>query len=216
MNSISNIAFLAQLEGVVRKYPNLTIKCIEGILFLKGIVDVPNDNGDIVGSFLIEIHSTPKFPYRFPKVFETGGMIPNEADWHKYADGSLCFTVEADEILKARTGVKLTMFIEQQVVPFLANHIYRKEKGCYKNEDYKHGIAGIAQFYATLLQTSDYKKWITYTDYVFRNKPYKKDRNRYCFCGRNQKFKKCHKIVFDILRDIGEEQVIKDLNNIIR
>ena len=206
--------FCAQLEEVVSKYPNLAIKSSECGKYLKGIVDVPSDKGDVVGSFLIEIHFTSKFPYRFPKVLETGGVIPCEADWHKYTDESLCLTVEAEEILICKAGITLTQFLTNQVIPFFANHIHRKENGTYKNGDYGHGATGTFEFYATLLKTEDIEQWVDYFEFVFRSKTFQNDRNLPCFCGSPLKFKNCHKLIFNSFREIGEEQVIKDFKNI--
>ena len=206
--------FCFQLDEVISSYPNLAIKNAGEQKYLKGILDVPNDIGEIVGSFLIEIRFSAKFPYRFPHVYETGGIIPNEADWHKYTDHRCCLTVEADEIVKCKNRITLKEFIGKHVVAFLANYIYRKETGGYKNGDYGHWILGPFQFYSHLLKTSDSQLWIQYFQNVFRHTLYKKDRNEKCFCGSNIAFKKCHKVVFDTLREIGEEQVSKDFINI--
>jgi hypothetical protein len=79
-----------QLQKVVLKYPNLLIIDHEGCKFLKGILDIPSDDGSIVRSYSIEIKHTKSYPYRFPVVYEVGGDIPNEADFHKYGDGRCC------------------------------------------------------------------------------------------------------------------------------
>ncbi|HEX8332000.1 MAG TPA: hypothetical protein VF622_05215 [Segetibacter sp.] len=208
--------FCNQLEDLINTYPNLAIKESGGEKYVKGILDVPNDLGDTVGSFLIEIRFAPKFPFRFPDVYEVGGIIPNEADWHKYPDHRCCLTVEPDEILKCKNSITLKEFVANHVFAFLANYIYRKETGVYKNGDYGHWIIGIHQFYSELLKTKDYNLWLVYFENVFRHKPYKKDRNVKCFCESDLIFKKCHKLVFDTLREIGEEQVLKDFKTIIK
>ena len=73
-------AFCNQLGGVIEKYPNLSIKVKDERKILKGILDIPNDDLNIIGSYFIEIHFTNLFPFRFPKLFEIGGDIPSRID----------------------------------------------------------------------------------------------------------------------------------------
>lgn len=203
--------FCFQLKQVVVKYPDLRIRETEGIKYLKGILNIPDDDGNIVGNFLIEVHLAKDFPYRFPYLLEIGGLIPNEADWHKYSNSGCCITVDAKEKLVCRNGLHLIEFIETHAIGFFANFIFRKENGHYKNGDYGHGIIGLDQFYTEILKTPNRKLWWRYFENVFKNLSYNNNRNDPCFCDSGKKFKHCHKIVFNDLREIGEDQVLKDL-----
>lgn len=207
--------FCDQLNEAISKYPNLRIKERYGLNYLKGTLDIPDDEGTIVGSFLIELHFADKFPYRFPLLFETGGIIPNEADWHKYQNSSCCITVTAKEILLCRNGLSVISFIEIHAIAFFANFIYRKANGIYKNGDYGHGIIGLKQFYADLFKTNDQNLWFQYFKNVFRNLSYNNKRNEPCFCNSGKKFKVCHNIIFETLSEIGEKQVTSDLKIIL-
>lgn len=214
LDSYSN--FSQQLNDVVKKYPNLTIKSKNGISYLKGILDITNDENIDVGSFSIEIKWKAGFPYCFPILFEVGNDIPNIDDWHKYADSSCCITVEADEILECKNGITLLQFIKNHAFPHLANQLYRKKFGTYKNGEFSHGISGIIQYYNGLMKTSNSEKWIEYFDIAFRGKKIKCGRNDLCFCGSKDKYKKCHNKVFETLHSIGYKQVLKDLKMIIK
>lgn len=207
--------FCSQLRNVVTQFPNLRIKEINGVQYLKGILDIPNDEGDIVGSFLIELHFSKGFPYRFPILLETGGVIPNEADWHKYQNSACCITVGAEEILFCKNGLSLNDFIEKHAIAFFANFIYRKVNGVYKNGEYGHWMLGPKQFYTELLKTEEQKVWLLYFDNVFEGLKYNHERNHHCFCGSGKKFKSCHRIIFNTLKDIGRHQVASDFKEII-
>lgn len=215
LNSL--VLFSNQLVDVVQKYPNLKIlKDAEGVSYVQGILDIPNDINEIAGHFLIEVHCSEGFPNRFPILFETGGEIPIEADWHKYKDGSCCITVWPDEVLKCKNGISVLFFIEKYAIPYFANQIHKKQTGEYKNGEYAHGIKGISQFYETLLKTSDKELWIQYFKNVFRNLKVPIGRNDMCFCGSEEKYKNCHLDVFMTLRQIGEKRIVNDFNLIIK
>ena len=208
--------FQEQLKAVIRKYPNLAIKEKNGCNYLKGILDIYNDKFEVVGNFLVEIHYKEGFPFRFPTLYEVGGIIPHHPDWHKYNDGSCCITVEPAEILKCKHGITVLEYIEQQAIPFLANFIHRKVIGFYKNGEYSHGPSGLVEFYSGLLKTSDRELWVKYFKYTFRNENFDDSRNKLCFCGSNKKYKRCHLMIFETFQSIGELQVLKDFKNIIK
>ena len=204
--------YCSQLDEVTKKYRNLKPRLDEkGLTYLKGILDIPNDSGEIEGSFLIEIHFKSGFPYRFPELFETGGIIPKEADWHKYANGSCCITVPPDEILKCRNGITVLHFVTQFAVPYFANYLYRIREGRYLNGEYAHNVLGLAQFYTDLLGTSDQTKWVHYFKCTFHNEKVGCERNDQCFCNSGKKYKHCHLEAFNNLRLIGEQVVKNDL-----
>ena len=98
-----NEEFTKQIESFNKEYPNIQKKTVSGYSYLKGILDIPDDEGNIVGAFSIEIHPSKDFPYAFPILTEVGGEIPCEADWHKYQDNSCCLTVPAKEKLLCST-----------------------------------------------------------------------------------------------------------------
>ena len=205
--------FNEQLKDAIRKYPNLKIhQDNEGISYLKGILDIPNDFHEIVGHFLVEVRYSEKFPFRFPILFETGGEIPNDANSHKYKDSSCCITVLSDEILKCKNGIIVSLFIEKYAIPYFANYIYKKQIGEYKNGEYAHGVIGNCQFYEALMKTDNRDLWIQYYKTAFRNLKVECGRNDPCFCGSGIKFKQCHAEVFNKLWQIGEIQIRNDFN----
>lgn len=207
-----NQLFKKELLPVLEKYPNLVIKNKKGKDFLKGILDIPDASGAVVGCFLVEIHSTEKFPYRFPKLFEVGGDIQNSPDWHKYDDNSCCLTVEQEEIIICQHGITILTFIETIVKPYFANQLYRKKEGVYLNE-YPHGFAGVKLFYTELFKSSDYTLWYQCSESAFVK--CKIGRNNKCYCNSGQKFKYCHLPVEERLHILGKDKVLSDINQIV-
>jgi hypothetical protein len=211
--------FCEQLNDAVRLYPNLKIcQTDSGLSFLKGVLDIPNDVNQIVGSFAIEIYFWDDFPYGFPLLFEVGGIIPNEAGWHKYAGGlgNCCITAKPDEVLKCKNGISVPLFIEKHAIPYFANQIHRMITGKYKNGEYSHNVKGFPDYYESLLKTNNRDLWLQYFKYAFRNLKVECERNDICFCGSGKKYKQCHLEVFITLQKIGEKQVTNDFNNIFK
>jgi hypothetical protein len=207
--------FCSQLHSVLEKYPNLK-ECMFGSeKGLKGILDIPDDKGRIIGSFLIVIRFSNNFPYQFPILYEVGGDIPNNPNWHKYEDESCCITVAPDEILKCKQGLSALKFIESYAIPYFANQIYRRETSLYKNGDYAHGLQGIFQFYEENLG-NNIAQWINCYDFAFTKPTNSMNRNSICFCGSQQKYKRCHLQAVDFLKLIGQEQVCHDFNILFR
>ena len=207
-----NQHFQKELLTVVKSYPNLAVISVGQEDYLKGILDIPNNNGDVVGSFLIEIHSVEKFPYRFPKLYEVGGEIPIHPDWHKYNDNSCCLTVEPDEVIKCRYGITLIYFIENIAIPYFANQLYRKAEGNYLNE-YPHGYEGLRVFYAELFNDNNISAWLDYLKKAFDGN--KMRRNDKCYCLSGRKYKLCHLKVEEKLRVLGKNKILNDIQGIL-
>lgn len=204
-----NQLFKKEIPTVLKKYPNLAIKNKNGKDFLKGIIDIPDESGAAVGSFSVEIHSTEKFPYRFPKLYEVGGDIPNSPDWHKYNDNSCCLTVEQEEIILCHHGITILKFIETIVIPYFANQLYRKREGKYLNE-YPHGLAGVKVFYTELFRSTDFSAWYKCCESAFVKR--KIGRNDKCYCSSGQKFKNCHLPIEERLQILGKVKVLTEIN----
>ena len=215
MNSSNYKSYCDELNDVIKNYPGLSVTERDNKKILKGILDITNDDQNIIGHYLVEIHFSNGFPFRFPKLYEKGGAIPNHADWHKYDDHRCCITVLPDEIIKCKSGITIVEFIKRYCCSFFANHIHRKLTGNYLNGEYSHGKEGLEEFYTELLKTYDSKSWIKYIDHVFKGAIFSTERNDDCFCGSKDKFKKCHKLIFDKIWDIGRQQTVSDLKIIL-
>jgi len=206
-----NEQFQHELKDVSEKYPNLSIYKKNGLGYLKGILDIFDENGITFGQYSIEIHESEGYPYRYPKLYEVGGEIPSLPDWHKYDNDLCCLCVLQEEILSCQKGINLDFFIEKVAVPYFANQIYRNTEGHYLNE-YSHGLKAYLEFYTDLFKSGDIKQWELICDYCF-NRP-TLGRNEPCYCGSGEKFKKCHLYVEDALFVLGKERVMSDIKKL--
>lgn len=201
-----NSKFLQDIPALLQQYKNLRVVERQGLTepILRGIVDIPDDNRNIVGSYLIEVHSTLLYPKRFPRLFEVGGEIENTADWHKYSDGSCCITVEPDEIIKCHNDLSLLEFMNQYGVPYFLNQIHRKNFGYYLNGEYSHGIMAVSEFYCDLLGGTSKKDWVIWALMAFEGFPMPK-LYEVCSCGSKRSFKNCHYPRIQALKKLGKE-----------
>lgn len=202
-----NPLFDADIKATLKRYPALGIVKHGKERYLKGIFDICNKEKECLGSFAIEIKGSIGYPFEFPVAYEVGGDIPAEPDFHKYQDNSLCIDVRASEIMKCHSGITIVRFIENELIPFLANQLYRKEVGQYLNE-YSHGISGIREFYCELFKTDEVSLWIRCVKHAFS--PKEISRNDICYCGSGIKYKKCHKQTDEKLKQVGKEQILND------
>lgn len=203
----NNEIFNEQLESFVKEYPNFQMKTDSDHPYLKGILDIPDDEGSVAGSFSVEIHPTSDFPYAFPILYEVGGEIPCEANWHKYPDDSCCLTVRAKEKLICKNGITLVWFVQDIAIPYFANQLHKRQTGKYLQE-YSHGTDGIWEFYAELFHSRDSEVWKRCLDNTFGIG--KNERNGQCYCNSGKKYKKCHLPIENDVWKVGKEQIIKD------
>lgn len=208
--AVNNDAFNQQIGIFIKEYPNFYVKSNSYHSYLKGIVDIPDDDGNNAGAFSIEIHPSKDFPYAFPILYEVGDEIPSKADWHKYKDNSCCLTVPAKEKLLCKNGITLLWFVNNIVVPYFANQLYKKQTGHYMQE-YSHGSDGIREFYEEFFHSLDHRVWMRCLKNTFGSA--KSERNEECYCNSGKKYKKCHYLIENEARIIGKEQIMIDFKN---
>lgn len=205
--------FEAQLDETCKRYPHLHIKETSGRKFLRGTLDIKDSDGRVVQSFFVEIHYQQGFPFRFPRMFEIGGYIPDGADWHKYADGSCCITAEPIEIIECANGISVIEFIDKYAIPYFAHQVYRKEFGEYQKE-YAHGAKGLRQAYRDIMGTDNVLCWWEYARIAFGYRSLRLKRKDNCPCGSGRKYKHCHMKIFENLKKIGEEKFIEHISQL--
>ena len=205
--SIGYSTFITQLDESIAAYPSLNRINKAGKEILKGVIAVIDTDGRFWDEYEVEIHCSSNFPYEFPDLYETSNKIPKIGDWHIYEDTlSCCVKVKPEEIIRCRSGVTLTEYIREEVIPYLFNQTHRRVEGVYVNGEYSHGIKGIYEFYANILRTGDdIKKTIDLMLFVARNE--RPLRTSSCFCGNKTKFRHCHRDAFDKLKLVGKDNL---------
>lgn len=197
----ANTLFESEIARVLEKYPKLSIFPADNITILKGEVDLIDEFGEYRDTYSIEVHPVSEYPQKFPYVFESGGRLPWNADWHVYeSDGHCCIKVEPEEILICKRGITLLSFIEKQVMPFFFNQTFRRINGYFINER-SHGLLGVIEYYQDIFNEKHIAKLLRLMDFVLDNE--EPNRVSICFCGMKNKYRKCHRDAFRLIHEIG-------------
>lgn len=206
--------FNDQWDSISGKYVGLKIESHNSTPILSGTIDLVGLDGITDDQYKIEIHWRELYPFQFPLVYETGGRIPKNIDWHIYQEGgNCCIKARPEERLICRKGITLDTFITEQVIPYFYNQTFRRQNGYFYKER-KHGEVGNLEFYFEKLRTND----IDFVELCLKQttdfKGYKSTKK--CFCGSNRKYKKCHRSRVRQLSQLGRSYIESDLTIIQR
>lgn len=208
MASNMNIAyklFVEQAENAIGSFPQLHLAFEGDRPMLKGMLHIVDYEGKKWDDYEVEIKATEHFPNRFPDVFETSGKIPKIGDWHINEDTlTCCLTVPPEEIIKCRSGIHLTAFLTNEVLPYFFNQTHRRVEGYYVNGEYGHGIKGLLEYYSEKLNTIGNAEETATLLYLISKKD-RPDRTSFCFCGSNKKYRHCHKTAYENLKQVGDD-----------
>lgn len=208
--------FVSQLDEATMSFPSLQRVVVNGEEILKGSLSIIDKDGKHWEDYEVEIHVSEEFPYRFPRLFEVSGKIPRIADWHVYEDtGSCCVKILPEEVLRCKNGITVTEYIQEEVLPYLFNQTHRRTEGYYVNGEHSHGLRGIFEYYANILNTGDnIKLTVQLLRYIATND--RPARTAACFCGNGNKFRQCHRLAFDRIKPIGSAVLLDHAENIAR
>ena len=192
--------FKYQALKLVIKHPAFEIKYIGNDCTIHGVLFLNDYLGCEVDSYQIEIRRG-NYPKQYPLVFETGGRIPKNIEWHIYPDtGNCCFEIPAEELLHCKAGLTLIDFLEQIVMPYFYNQTYRQVNGFYYNE-HKHGLGVVFDYYRKIFNANSFLEIINLLDTISIIEP--PPRTSLCFCGSGLKYRKCHKQAYQKLKPLG-------------
>lgn len=190
----SRLIFIEQAKVICNNHPDLSWKfennkpCIIGKIHLLG-----NEN-KISDSYVIKIVWSQGYPYRFPLVYEIGGRIPVNIEWHIFeTDSHCCIKAFPEEIMLCRKGINLEWFIRSQLIPYLFNQSFRQENGYYYHER-SHGVKGTIESFADIFRTTNVSIILKLLSFLKEKREHKSTAK--CVCGSNSKYKKCHRRAF--------------------
>lgn len=197
--------FKEQATAVLEKYKELSFKNKDGIPCIFGSLVLTNDDGNLEDIYQIEIKAVADFPNHFPEVFETGGRIPRNVDWHIFeATGNCCIASPPEEIIICNSGLSLLSFIDNQVKNYFYSQIFRNQNGYFLKER-SHGSKGWIEFFEETFMTNNIFNIEFGLHQIIEGK--KIDRVSMCFCGSGKKYRKCHKKSYDILSKLNVDNI---------
>lgn len=170
---------------------------LQGSPAIVGDLILRDEAGTIIDRYSIKIVPNENYPTRFPWVFETGGRIPVNIDWHVFPDGHCCIKAIPEEILLCSRGITLLWFINEQLVPYFFNQKYREMNGFFLYER-SHGQLGTLEYFQDHFDTLNLPLILKLLKEVKNGKERKS--NSKCVCGSGRKFRKCHRRSLRTLR----------------
>lgn len=213
MNTLSEY-YRKEFNSIKEQFPNLYPKLENGLWELIGVIDVHDENGKYWDSYEVKIRFPPNYPKGTPTMFEIGGKIPPEADYHVNNDGSCCISVPAMEMIILKKGIRILDFIEKLAIPYLANQTFKRLTGKYANGEYGHGFFGTFEFYKSAFKTESMIEIMEGLMCIIKNTL--PTRNNPCFCGKNKKYKHCHLETVRYLRPVSNNILIQDFNTFLK
>lgn len=197
--------FKKEAVNIHEYFPTLTYSENEkGEPIISGELILSDEQGVFIDSFFIRIEPSEGFPFKFPFVFETGGRLPNNIDWHIFPDGHCCIKSMPEESIICKNGISLIMFIKEQVIPYFFNQKYREINGYYLRER-SHGYEGNIEFFKECFKTNNLNI-IARGLYLIKSKTVP-NRVEKCFCGSGIKYRKCHRETFRLLNSLSDEEL---------
>ncbi len=197
--------FEEQVTAVIEKYKELSFKIDDGIPCVFGLINLIDEKGNIEDTYKIEIKAVINYPYSFPLLFETGGRIPRNVDWHIFeVTGNCCIASPPEEFIICNSGLTLISFIENQVKNYFYSQIFRNQNGYFLKER-SHGSKGWIEFFEETFMTNNIFNIEFGLNQIVEGK--KIDRVSDCFCGSGKKYRKCHKKSYDVLSKLTDDNV---------
>ncbi len=162
-----------------------------GFPCIRGSIQLIESKKIVTDSYEVKIMWSQGYPFKFPLVFETGGRIPINLDWHVFeTDGHCCIKAIPEEMVLCKKGISLDWFISTQLVPYFFNQSFRQENGYYYHER-SHGIKGTLESFADIFKTTNVNSILNLLSVLKESSDYKATAK--CKCGSNRKYKKCHR-----------------------
>ncbi len=197
--------FRAEAIQISDAFPSLSFLEQDGKPIVAGELELIDAEGVKHGSYFIEIHAVEEYPYRFPFVFETGGRIPRNIDWHIFeSDGHCCVKNQPEEILLCKAGITLPVFIEKEVKPYFFNQLFREKNGYFLQER-SHGLLGELEFFFDLFKTKDLLRLYELISHVAKR--IEPSRTENCFCGSKEKYRRCHREAYRTTLQFTNEEL---------
>lgn len=209
-----NLAFRKAAETIEKDFPSLHyVEIDNAVPAVAGDLVLLDEVGGVLDTYQIVIKETQLFPKRFPFVYEVGGRIPHNIDWHVFNDGHCCIKSIPEEILLCKGGMSLPTFVREQVVPYFFNQKHREMHGFFLHER-SHGLRGNIEFFEDLFGTKDAQTILQWL--LFIKKRREPNRVNECFCGSGRKYRKCHREVYRKISGYTDEELNWFINMVLR
>ena len=136
----------------------------------------------------LELRIPLDFPHQLPRVFECGERIP--ADFHRYADGSLCLGSRLRLYCEVAQERSLLGYAQRCLIPYLYGWSYRERFGALPWGDLEHGHKAALGDYCQLLDAPDRESCFGLVHMLSLR--LRVANKRPCPCRSGQRLGRCH------------------------
>jgi hypothetical protein len=201
--------FESDLEKINELFPKLKLNRSENVSpFLEGKIDICDQEGLYWNTFEVKITMPVDYPFGVPRMQEVGNQIERIDDRHIDSDGWCCVAIPHALEMRAIRGLTIIEYLREFGYPYLVNQVFFQVEGRYAGFEYKHGFAGVIQFYQQLLQTQDKAVIARFLKgYINGHLPRYLDR---CWCGSNRTYRKCHVTAINRLKSLNKKRISFD------
>ena len=141
--------------------------------------------------FSIEILLLSDYPESIPEVFEVGGRIPRVLDRHCYeASGAACVLLPEERWKVSPKGSSLLSFIDGPVRNYFLSQAIFERDGVWPFGEWKHGFAGLQEYYDETFGTSEPSKVRRYLELLVAMET---KGHWDCACGSGKRLRQCHR-----------------------
>jgi hypothetical protein len=180
------------LEGMKNEvrvqYPNLHFYPHDDRVEVRGTFPIIDDGVEL-DRYSIEITLLRDYPESLPIVRETGGKIPHHADNHM-SNGVACLFVPDERWRICPPGTTLLEFLNNPVRNYFLGHAVYTRTGEWPLGQRAHGAAGIYEYYAEMLGTTDETVIAGYLDCLSRQEL---KGHWLCPCRSGKRLRACHR-----------------------
>lgn len=206
---------LKDISTALASYPTLRQSSWQGKPVVEGVFPAHDkETGIEIDTYEIRIDFTPRYPFVFPHVTETGMKIqPRNASRHIFQEGYLCLGNEFDEARVCKRGITLKWFLDNVLNAHLCREYVRENTGVYPTGERSHGDEGLWESYYEIFNTNNKVMILSELDIILIQKP---DRNDTCPCGSGNKYKNCHNKLETSVLDVGVSKALEFYNRLKR
>ena len=144
------------MTEVQARHPNLELlRDSSGSPWIRGGVgfSIEHNSLRVEDYYNLKFEIPDDYPASPPFVYETEGKIPKDFD-HFMAAGNFCLGAPVEVRRKFAEHKNLLRFIDDQVIPYLFAHSYKRDYGEMPFGELWHGTDGLLQYYMKFFETS--------------------------------------------------------------
>lgn len=171
------------------KYPNLHVFINHnGLAEIAGAFPIYGAHGEELDRYSISILLLNSYPKDLPIVYEVGGRLPHNADFHINPNGSACVLIPEDRWRCFPEHAPFLQYLDIPLYNFFLSQTYYAEYGQWPFGQWSHGSQGVSEYYRHLIGSENDQTLHRFL-HILKKNNLKKHYD--CPCGSGLLIKKC-------------------------